>query len=107
MTTPDRPAPGVAAATVTARPGLQVIPGRPGRRAREIVHAVLNAALTLTQRGPLYGVTLYPGQALCAEESQGGPFPAPHPGLFAPAITCPHCTIAARAEGVMITGGAL
>jgi hypothetical protein len=97
----------VTAATVTARPGPQILPGRDGHRVREIIHAVLDSALTLTARGPLHGVTLEPGQALCAEESQGGLFPPPAPGLFEPAVTCPHCLFAARAENVTITGGAL
>lgn len=102
---PDAVVPDVTAATVTARPGLQAAPGRPGRRACEIVHAVLETALTLTARGPLRGVTLEPGAALCAAD--GGPFPPPPAGLFEPAITCPHCTLTARAENVTITGGAL
>lgn len=99
MTNPD-----VTAATVTTRPGLQLIPGRPGHRAREIIHAVLDAPLTLTARGPLHGVTLEPGRALCAED---GVFPPPPAGLFEPPVTCPHCVLAARAEHVSIPGDAL
>jgi hypothetical protein len=102
---PPRLAPDVTAATVTARPGLQAVPGRPGRRAHEIVHAVLETALIMTARGPFRGVTLEPGAALCAAD--GAPFPPPPAGLFEPAITCPHCTLTARAENVTITGGAL
>ncbi len=105
MNAPARLPDDVTAATVTTRPGLQVIPGRPGRRGREIIHAVLETPLTLTARGPLQGVTLEPGAALCAEE--GGPFPPPPAGLFDPAVTCPHCILAARAENIVITGGAL
>ncbi len=99
MTNPD-----VTAATVTTRPGLQSIPGRPGRRAWEIIHAVLDAPLTLTARGPLHGVTLEAGQALCAEP---GPFLPPPAGLFEPPLTCPHCAVAARVENVTIIGGSL
>jgi hypothetical protein len=93
----------VTAATVTTRPGLQAIAGRPGRRPHEVIHAVLLAPLTLTARGPLHGVTLEPGAALCAGD--GGPFPPPPAGLFEPAVTCPHCTQAARAEGIELSGG--
>jgi hypothetical protein len=105
MSTPARFPRAVAAATVTTRPGIQAMAARPGRRGREIIHAVLETPLTLTARGPLHGVTLEPGAALCAEE--GGPFPLPPAGLFDPAVTCPHCILAARAENIVIAGDAL
>lgn len=97
----------VTAATVTARPGLQASPGRPGRRSRELVHAVLCAPLTLAERGPRHGAVLAAGEALCGAESPAGPFQDPPPGLFEPVITCQYCAVAARAEGVRISGGTL
>jgi len=91
---------------VTAHPGEDVNLYPVGRTMgrRKGVHAVLDQDMRIGAKGPLCGVIRIAGEAVCGLV---GTYTAPEDALFLPYVTCAHCVVMVRAEGIEIIGGSL
>ena len=94
----------MAVAAVTAHAGLDVLRASARRDPREIIHAILDRDAVIGGRGPLAGITRLAGEPVCGEDSQFGEPPA---ALWETVITCPHCAVMVRAEGIELVGCSL
>ena len=93
-----------AGIAVTAHARLDVLLAIRRRNPRQVVHAVLDGPAVIGRRGPLAGITREAGEAACGEGSQFGDPPA---GLWEDVITCAHCAVIVRAEGIVLEGCSL
>jgi hypothetical protein len=94
----------MTAAAVTAHAGLDVLRASARRNPREVIHAILDRDAVIGRRGPLAGFTRLAGQPVCGEVSRFG---EPPDALWETVITCPHCAVTVRAEGIELTGCSL
>jgi hypothetical protein len=94
----------MAAASVTAHAGLDVLRASARRNPREVIHAILDRPAVIGRRGPLAGVTRSPGEPACGEASQFGEPPAV---LWETVITCASCAVIVRAEDIGLVGCSL